>query len=219
MAVLHSLLCLPTWDEYLKRVLENVHENKKGIGQPSLSPFAIPSSLINSIPVLFSDLLFMKAPKARKAAGCDNEERHQVSRQWPKFASMNLVMDINVKLLKSSDGSNHLIIIISGLINAEGLMRIFRQVAAIIQQHFDCKVLIDFEKASFRLEAVDIDDVVHELGPDLRLGNIKIALVSPIETGESERLKLLSDSLCGEDLRAAMFDNAKEAVHWLVDAT
>jgi hypothetical protein len=94
---------------------------------------------------------------------------------------------------------------------------IFHQVAETIQQHFDCKVLIDFEKASLLIGPMDIDGVVHELGPDLRLGNIKIALVSPIETGESEQLKLLSDSLCGEDLRAAVFDNAKEAVHWLVD--
>ena len=120
-------------------------------------------------------------------------------------------MDLNVKLLESPDGRNHLIIISSGLIDAEGLERIFRQVAEIIQHQFNCTVLIDFERASLRIEPKDIDEVVQELGPDLRLGNIKIALVSSPEIGESEQLKVLSDSLCREDLKAAVFDNAKEA--------
>jgi hypothetical protein len=139
-----------------------------------------------------------------------------VSRQWPEFDLRNLAMDLNVKLLESPDGRNHLIIISSGLIDAEGLERIFRQVAEIIQHQFNCTVLIDFERASLRIEPKDIDEVVHRLGPDLRLGNIKIALVSSAEISESEQLKVLSDSLCREDLKAAVFDNEKEAIIWLV---
>jgi hypothetical protein len=57
-------------------------------------------------------------------------------------------MDLNVKLLQSPEGRNHLIIIAGGLIDAEGLERIFRQVAETIQRLFNCKVLIDFEKAN-----------------------------------------------------------------------
>jgi hypothetical protein len=76
--------------------------------------------------------------------------------------------------------------------------------------------LIDLEKASLRIEPKDIDEVVHGLGPDLRLGNIKIALVASAEISESEQLKVLSDSLCREDLKAAVFDNEKEAIIWLV---
>jgi hypothetical protein len=76
--------------------------------------------------------------------------------------------------------------------------------------------LIDLEKASLRIEPKDIDEVVNGLGPDLRLGNIKIALVSSAEGDDSERLRVVSDSLCREDLRAAVFDNAKEAITWLV---
>jgi len=125
-------------------------------------------------------------------------------------------MDLNVKLLRSSEGRNHLIIISSGLINAEGLERIFRQVAEIIQDQFNCTVLIDFERASLRIEPKDIDEVVHGLGPDLRLGNVKIALVSSAQIDESEQVKALSDSLCREDLKAAVFDNEKEAIIWLV---
>ena len=109
-------------------------------------------------------------------------------------------MDVKVKLLESPDGRNHLIIIVSGLIDAEGLEQIFRQVAEIIQHHFNCKILIDFEKANLRIDPKDIDELVHGLGPDLRLGNIKIALVSPAEIGEAEQVKVLSESLCREDL-------------------
>jgi hypothetical protein len=166
--------------------------------------------------VIDPSLLFMKAPRVRKAPGGRRTDRCLVSRQWPKVVVKNLAMDVNVKLLKSPDGRNHLIIISSGLIDAEGLERILRQVAEIIQHEFNCTVLIDFERASLRIEPKGIDEVVHGLGPDLRLGNIKIALVSSPEIGESEQVKALSDSLCREDLKAAVFDNEKEAILWLV---
>jgi hypothetical protein len=126
-------------------------------------------------------------------------------------------MDLNVKLLQSPGGRNDLIIITGGLIDAEGLERIFRAVAETIQQLFSCKILIDFENANLRIEPADIDELVDRLGPELRLGNIEIALVSSAEITESEQLRALSDSLCREDLRAAVFDNAQAAVTWLID--
>jgi hypothetical protein len=126
-------------------------------------------------------------------------------------------MDLNVKLLQSPGGRNDLIIITGGLIDAEGLERIFRAVAETIQQLFGCKILIDFENANLRIEPADIDELVDRLGPELRLGNIEIALVSSAEITESEQLRALSDSLCREDLRAAVFDNAQAAVTWLID--
>ena len=139
-----------------------------------------------------------------------------MSEQWPKVVFKNLAMDVNVKLLESPDGRNHLIVISSGLIDAEGLEQMLRQVAEVIQHQFNCTVLIDFEKASLRIDPKDIDELIHGLGADLRLGNIKIALVSSPESRESEQLQVLSDSLCREDLKAAVFANAKEAVGWLV---
>lgn len=126
-------------------------------------------------------------------------------------------MDVNVKLLESTDGKNHLIIIVHGLIEIEGLEEILRHVTETIQRLFDCEVLIDLEKANLRINPEDIDELIHRLGPDLRLGNIRIALVSPGETGEAERVKVLSESLWREDLTTAVFDNAKEAVGWLVN--
>ena len=126
-------------------------------------------------------------------------------------------MDVNVKLLESTDGKNHLIIIVHGMIDIEGLEEIFRYVTETIQRLFNCEVLIDLEKANLRINPKDIDELIHRLGPDLRLGNIKIALVSPGESGEPEQVKVLSESLCREDLTTALFDNAKEAVGWLVN--
>jgi hypothetical protein len=126
-------------------------------------------------------------------------------------------MDLNVKLLPSPGGRNDLIIIAGGLIDAEGLERIFRAVAETIRQLFSCKILIDFENANLRIEPADIDELVSRLGPDLRLGNIAIALVSSAETAEPEQLRVLRDSLCREDLRAAVFHKAQEAILWLID--
>jgi hypothetical protein len=158
----------------------------------------------------------MEAPSVGKASSGRRTGCRRVSAQRPKVVFKNLAMDVNVKLLESTDGRNHLIVISSGLIDAEGLEWMFRQVAEIIQHQFNCTVLIDFEKASLRIDPKDIDELIHGLGPDLRLGNIKIALVSSSEIGESEQLQVLSDSLCREDLKAAVFANAKEAVGWLV---
>ena len=126
-------------------------------------------------------------------------------------------MDLNVKLLRSPEGRNHLIIITRGQIDAEGLELIFRQVAETIQELFYCTVLIDFENTNLRVKSSDIDALINRLGSDLRLGNIKIALVSSAEIDELEQLRVLSDSLCREDLRAAVFCDAQEAVVWLVD--
>jgi hypothetical protein len=158
----------------------------------------------------------MKAPRPGKELAIRTTDGCRASRQWPKLGFKNLAMDVNVKLLESPDGKNHLIIIVRGLIDAEGLEEIFRQVTEIIQHHFDCRILIDFEKANLRMNPKDIDKLVHRLGPDLRLGNIKIALVSPAETGDSEHVKVLSESLRREDLTTAVFQNAKEAVSWLI---
>jgi hypothetical protein len=159
----------------------------------------------------------MKAWKVVKAPCSQITDRLRATRKWPKFILWNFAMDLDVKLLQTPEGRNHLIIITRGQIDAEGLELILRQVAETIQELFNCKVLIDFENANLRLEPSDIDVLVNRLGPDLRLGNIKIALVSSPEIDELEQLKVLGDSLCREDLRAAVFDYAEEAVTWLVD--
>ena len=158
----------------------------------------------------------MKVPTARKMSAEPSADGRRVSRKSPKSVFRSLAMDLNVKLLQSPEGANHLIIITGGIVDPEGLAQIFRQVAETIQRLFNCQVLIDFEKANLRLETAAIDELVNELGPDLRLGNVKIALVSPTETAGHEQFKALSDALITQDLTTAVFDNTKEAVGWLV---
>jgi hypothetical protein len=153
----------------------------------------------------------VKAPAVRLPIVAERQESGQSS------FIRNLAMDLDVKLLQTPEGRNHLIVITRGQIDAEGLELILRQVAETIQELFNCKVLIDFENANLRLDPSDIDVLVNRLGPDLRLGNIKIALVSSPEIDEFEQLRVLCISLCREDLRAAVFDNPDEAISWLVD--
>src|SRR5437867_10272937 len=107
----------------------------------------------------------MKASRVSRAPGYRRTVCQPVSKQWPKFIFRNLAMDLNVKLLRSPEGRNHLIIIAGGLIDAEGLERIFRAVAETIRQLFNCKILIDFENANLRIEPADIDELVSRLGP------------------------------------------------------
>ena len=128
-------------------------------------------------------------------------------------------MDLNIKLLKSPDGENHLIIITGELIDAEGLKKIFRQVEETTQFLLNCKVLVDLEDASLRIEPQEIHVLVHGLGCDLWHRNIKLALVSSPDIHTVERLALLSESLCCQGLRSAVFDNARQAVNWLINLT
>lgn len=160
--------------------------------------------------------IFMKATRPGKRLGCRTPPGCRLSRQWPGLGFGNLAMDVNVKLLESPDGKNHLIIIVHGLIDAQGLEEILGHVTETIRRLFNCEVLIDFEKASLRLEPSVIDELINELGPGLRAGNIAIALVSPSDTDGSEPVRLLAHSLIRQDLKVALFDTTKEAVTWLV---
>jgi hypothetical protein len=128
-------------------------------------------------------------------------------------------MNLNIKLLKSPDGENHLIIITGELTDAEGLKKIFRQVEDTTQLLLNCKVLVDLEDASLRIEPQEIHTLVHGLGRDLSHRNIRLALVSPPDIRTFEQLALLSKSLCSQGLRTAVFDNARQAVSWLIDLT
>ena len=80
----------------------------------------------------------------------------------------------------------------------------------------DCKFLIDLEEASLRLDPSDIDVLVHALNSDLGHHGSKIAFLSSAEV-ESERLRVVSDSLCTLGLKVAVFDDAKSAVVWVSD--
>ena len=131
------------------------------------------------------------------------------------FSFHTPVMELNMKLLQSPEG-NHLIIIARGPIGVEALEQILRRAAETTQPLLNCKVLIDFEAANVRLKASDVPALVDGFGIDAWSHDIKIALVSPPEIDKSVQLGVLSDLLCCQGLRVALFDNARGAVNWLL---
>lgn len=127
----------------------------------------------------------------------------------------NSTMDLKIKLLEWPEGGNYLILIARGLINAEGLERIFGKVAETSQTVVDCKFLIDLEETTLTVEPLDTDLFVNGIGADLRRHHSKIALVSSTDAADSARLRALSDSLRGLGLQIAVFEDARGAVAWL----
>jgi hypothetical protein len=131
-------------------------------------------------------------------------------------AVKTLTMDLTIKLLQSPGGGNHLIIIAGGLIDLEGLERILRMVTETAESLLHCKVVIDFGDAHLRLVPPDLYRLVNELAPDLRQRVVKIALLSSAEVDASVQLSVLTDALHSENLRVAIFDNARDAVAWII---
>ena len=127
-------------------------------------------------------------------------------------------VDLTTKLLELP-GGNYLIVIAHGLIDAERLEQIFREVSATTQPLLNCKVLIDLADTRIRLELADIDVLVNSLGRDLLRPNIQIAVVSSAEIEEFNRISTLSASLCRPGLNVVAFDDTKSAVVWLADRT
>lgn len=127
----------------------------------------------------------------------------------------NSIMDLKIKLLEWPEGESYLIVITRGLIDAEGLERIFGKVAETSQSLLNCKFLIDLEEANLKLEPSDIHLLVNRLAPNLRRRSIKIALVSSADAEDSARLRALSDSLSSQGFEIAVFAHARGAVAWL----
>ncbi len=104
-----------------------------------------------------------------------------------------------------------------GLVDAESLEEIFREVSATSKSRLNFKVLIDLADARIRFELADIDLLIHSLERHLLHVNIQIAVVSSMEIDEFDRLSVLSASLRSLGLKVAAFDDAKSAVVWLAD--
>jgi hypothetical protein len=125
-------------------------------------------------------------------------------------------MDLKIKLLEVPDSGSYLIVIIRGLIEAEGFERLVRKVAESSESLLDCRVLIDLEEATLRLARRDILDLDQAVKSHLARSNLKMALVSSPET---DRLQALSESLRGLGLKVAVFDDSRSAVAWLAERT
>src|SRR5882762_9410942 len=96
---------------------------------------------------------------------------------------------LKTKLLELS-GGNYLMVIARGLVDAERLEEIFREVSATSKSLLNCKVLIDLADARIRLALPDIDVLVNSLGRDLLRPKNQIAVVSSTKIDEFDRLSL-----------------------------
>ena len=126
-------------------------------------------------------------------------------------------MDFQIKLLQFKSSGNHLIVIIRGLIDADGFKQVFHKAAEAARSLPDCMVLIDLEDAALRIEPADIHAIVDALEPNLWPHKHKIALVSSPEAEKFDPLYVLGAYLSGLGLRVAVFKETKSAVGWLGD--
>ena len=127
-------------------------------------------------------------------------------------------MDLQIKLFSGLDMGNYVIIITRGSIDIEGFREIFRNVVNATQSLLDCKVLIDLQEATYRLEPADIVAFAANLRPEFWPPTNKVALVSVSDQQEHRQLCVLSTFLSNRVIKNAVFKDTKTALSWLVEA-
>ena len=127
-------------------------------------------------------------------------------------------MDLQMKLFSGLDKGNYVIIITRGSIDIEGFREIFRNVVNTTRSLVDCKVLIDLQEATYRLEPADILAFAENLGPEFWPPTNKVALVSVSDQQEHRQLCVLSTFLSNRVIKNAVFKDTKTALSWLVEA-
>jgi hypothetical protein len=127
-------------------------------------------------------------------------------------------MDLQIKLFSGLDMGNYVIIITRGSIDIEGFREIFRNVVNATRSLLDCKVLIDLQEATYRLEPADIVAFAANLRPEFWPPTNKVALVSVSDQQEHRQLCVLSTFLSNRVIKNAVFKDTKTALSWLVEA-
>ena len=128
-------------------------------------------------------------------------------------------MNCQMNLLSWPRSGSHLIAITRGLVGTQEFNEIFAQVAQMTRPLVDCKVLIDLEDASYRLEPADIRCIISELQPELWPQNIKIALITAATTTQYDQLLTLSSYLSKLGFKTGVFSGMKVAVNWLSEGS
>jgi hypothetical protein len=132
--------------------------------------------------------------------------------------SLEIIMDLQIKLFSGLDRGNHVIVITRGLLDLEGLKQIFRNVADTSRSLLDCRILVDLQEATCCLEPGDIRQFAVNLRPEFWPPTNRVALVSVPEPMDYSRLCLLSTFLSNRRIRNAVFKDTKSALTWLVEA-
>ena len=101
-------------------------------------------------------------------------------------------MDFQIKLLHLQDRGNYLIALTRGSLDVEGFEELFRQIkdAATTLLHY--KILVDLADAACHLDSMEIDRLINELS-DFWFGENRVALISPSDVGQYNRLSSLRE--------------------------
>jgi hypothetical protein len=129
-----------------------------------------------------------------------------------------VIMDLQIKLFSGLDRGNHVIIITRGSIDIEGFREIFRNVVNTTRSLIDCKVLIDLQDATYKLEPGDIHAFADNLRPEYWPPTNRVALVSEPDPQDYRQLCVLSTFLSNRAIKNAVFKDTRTAVSWLADA-
>ena len=132
--------------------------------------------------------------------------------------SERFIMDLQIKLFSGLDRGNHVIIITRGSIDIEGFREIFRNVVNTTRSLLDCRVLIDLQDATYKLEPGDIRAFADNLRPEQWPPTNRVALVSEPDPQDYRQLCVLSTFLSNRAVKNAVFKDTRTAVSWLADA-
>src|SRR4030095_9494367 len=132
--------------------------------------------------------------------------------------SGRFIMDLQIKLFSGLDRGNHVIIITRGSIDIEGFREIFRNVVNTTRSFLDCRVLIDLQDATYKLEPGDIRAFADNLRPEQWPPTNRVALVSEPDPQDYRQLCVLSTFLSNRAVKNAVFKDTRTAVSWLADA-
>ena len=124
-------------------------------------------------------------------------------------------MMFKVKLLHWPGAGHYAVAITQGLLDVQKLLQIFHAISRATEALPDCKVLIDFEDAEYRIGPAEIYSLVNRLGKQTALREKKIALVSGSGKEPFAGLIMLSRCLSRRGYKVAVFPNPKAATAWL----
>jgi hypothetical protein len=131
--------------------------------------------------------------------------------------SGRFIMDLQIKLFSGLDRGNHVIIITRGSVDIDGFREIFRNVVNTTRSLLDCKVLIDLQDATYKLEPGDIRAFAENLRPEYWPSTNRVALVSEPDPQDYRQLCVLSTFLSNRAIKNAVFKDTKTAVSWLTE--
>jgi hypothetical protein len=126
-------------------------------------------------------------------------------------------MKIQLKLLLWPEAGNHVVMIVRGQIYAAGFDQIAREINRVCNPLPNCKVIIDLQDATYRLESEEIQTLVDRFKPNQWPDAHKIALVASSEIEQYDQLSTLRYALANHGLKVAVFRDAKAATRWLAD--